>query len=378
MRMKTPILFLFVLGVAVTVPSGFAQLPQPIVSPEIMPDHSVVFRLQEPRADQVVLQCDSLGMVPMQKDAQGVWTFTNKPMDPDIYAYSFSVDGLRIADPNNRLLKYNLQHNESLLHIPGSNSLPWEVNNVPHGELHRHFYQSVIAGDFRDFVVYTPPGYNPSAWKKYPALYLLHGYSDDATAWSTVGCANIILDNLIARGQAKPMVVVMPLGYGDMNVVSHDRGALSSRGLMQGSMDKFTATLLKEVIPQVEKAYRVSGDRQNRAIAGVSMGGTEALLAGLNNLDKFTWVGLFSEGELTPNFSAEFPGAGTNANVRLRLLWVSCGDRDSLLTANRDFYNWLCSRGVTARWLEVPGDHSYRLWRRNLADFVPLLFQEKK
>ena len=338
----------------------------------------MTFRLRAQEAKQVQLQCEGIGVTNLQKDEQGVWSFTSEPLEPDIYAYSFSVDGLRIIDPNNSLLKYNLQLNESLLHVPGTNALSWEVQDVPHGVLHQHFYHSRIAGDDRDFLVYTPPGYNPSGWKKYPALYLLHGYSDDATAWATAGCANIILDNLIARGQAKPMVVVMPLGYGDMNVVNRGRGALSARGLLQNSMDKFSEALLKEVIPQVEKSYRVSSDRGQRAIAGLSMGGTEALLTGLNHPDRFAWIGSFSAGGLSANYAQEFPRADTNLNTQLRLLWVSCGDRDNLRTSDRGFYDWVTKRGVEAEWVEIPGEHSFRVWRRNLADFAPLLFQEKK
>jgi enterochelin esterase family protein len=299
-------------------------------------------------------------------------------LQPDIYVYSFIVDGLRITDPNNFSLKYNLITDESLLHVPGDASLLWEVSDVPHGDLHRHYYHSAVSGDYRDYIVYTPPGYNPSAWKKYPVLYLLHGYSDDTTTWSAVGCANVILDNLIARHLAKPMIVVMPLGYGDMNVVKGGWGGLRVRGLLEGSMSKFQEGLLKEIVPQVEKDYRASGDRNNRAIAGVSMGATESLLTGLNRPDQFAWIGSFSAGGLETNYPAEFPAAGTNLNSQLRLFWLSCGDRDSLFPLNRGFNDWLASRGVSAKWVDVSGEHSFRLWRRNLADFTPLLFLKTK
>ena len=365
------------LGVWGAAVPGWTQPSPPVISPEISSDRTVTFRLLAPAAQRVQLQCEGVGMTNLVKDDRGVWSFTSPPLEPDIYAYSFNVDGLRITDPNNVALEHNLQNNESLLHVPGTNALPWEVGDVPHGQLHQHFYQSAVAGDYRDFIVYTPPGYNPAGLKWYPVLYLLHGYSQDASAWSTIGCANIILDNLIARGQAKPMIVVMPLGYGDMNVVSRGLGALSARGLLQGSMEKFQQSLLREVMPQVEKAYKASSDRENIAIAGLSMGATEALLAGLNHPDKFAWIGCFSAGGLDPNFAQEFPKAGPRLNPDLHLLWVSCGDRDNLLTSNHSFYDWIISRGITAKWVEIPGEHSFRVWRRNLADFAPLLFRDQ-
>jgi enterochelin esterase family protein len=135
---------------------------------------------------------------------------------------------------------------------------------------------------------------------------------------------------------------------------------------------------LQEVIPQVQKAYKASGDRENRAIAGLSMGGAETLLTGLNHPDKFAWIGCFSAGGLGQNFAQEFPNAGPKMNLQLHLLWVSCGDRDNLLTSDRAFYDWITSRGVNAKWVELPGEHSFRVWRRNLADFAPLLFRDQK
>src|SRR5208337_3575425 len=156
-------------------------------------------------------------------------------------------------------------------------SLPWEINLVPHGVIHHHFYRSGIVGDDRDFYVYTPPAYNPEAKKLYPALYLLHGFSDDASAWTAVGRAHVILDNLIAQGKAKPMIVVMPLGYGAPEILSPTFHGFRDSSLVDRNMDRFRQALLTEVIPQVEKIYRVSPDRQSRAIAGLSMGGAESL-----------------------------------------------------------------------------------------------------
>jgi enterochelin esterase-like enzyme len=349
---------------------------QRIVSPEVTPDGRVTFRLQAPQAKEVRLHCEGLDDVALQRDDQGLWVYTSQPLEPDIYAYSFLVDGCRVIDPNNPLLKYNLLNTESQVHVPGPLSLPWELNDVPHGEIHHHFYKSAVAGDERDFYVYTPPGYNPKAHKRYPVLYLLHGYSDDASAWSTVGCANIILDNLIARKQAQPMIVVMPLGYGTMEIVHAGWGRLRDSGLWQLNQERFSQTLLNEVLPQVEAAYRVAAGREHRAIAGLSMGGAEALLVGLNHLDRFAWVGAFSAGGVSPNYPESFPKLDAKRNPQARLLWVGCGQQDGLFGANKRFSDWLTAQQVRHTWVATPGHHSFRVWRRYLARFAPLLFQK--
>ena len=189
--------------------------------PNVQPDRRVTFRLKAPYAKNVQLECESLQSVKMEKDDLGIWWFTTDPLDPDYYGYHFVVDGIRTIDSGNPLIKYNLLNTDSEFHVPGPESLPWEVNYVPHGIVHRHFYKSIVANDDRDYYVYTPPGYKATERKRYPVLYLLHGFSDDASAWCSVGRANIILDNLIARGKAKPMIVVMPLGYGSMDILQH-------------------------------------------------------------------------------------------------------------------------------------------------------------
>ncbi len=341
---------------------------------EVLPDGRVTFRLKAPEARQVQLHCESLPGANMVKDSEGIWSFTSPPMEPDYYGYTFDVDGVRALDPNNSLLKYNLLSTSSHLHVPGPATLPWEVNDVPHGVIHRHFYHSAAGGDDRAFFVYTPPGYKPSGRTRYPVLYLLHGYSDDATAWWSVGQANVILDNLIARGEVKPMVVVMPLGYGTVDVVRRGWERLSATNAWKSNMGKFRATLLDEVLPQVESAYHVSTDRKARAIAGLSMGGAESLTIGLNALDRFAWIGAFSSGGLT-NFPAAFPALDATANQRLRLLWIACGKSDRLMERNSEFVHWLEGKGVHCTWTEVPGEHSWRVWRRNLATLTPLLFR---
>lgn len=234
-----------------------------------------------------------------------------------------------------------------------------------------------MVGDEREFYVYTPPGYDPSAGKRYPVLYLLHGFSDEANAWTAVGRAHVILDNLIARGKAKPMLIVMPLGYGAPEIVARNGPPLRDPNLWQRNLDKFRDVLLTEVIPQVENSYRVSRDRNARAIAGLSMGGSESLLVGLNALDQFAWVGAFSSGGLSEQFNTVFPALDTKANGQLHLLWIACGTEDRLIDTSRKLRDWLKSKGIHHTDIETPGAHTWMVWRRNLADFAPLLFQDK-
>ena len=351
------------------------QPPEPLISPEVHSDNRVTFRFRAPNAKEVLLDREGTEPVPMQKDEQGVWSITVDPLEPDFYGYTFEADGVRLIDPSNHLMKPNLLNPQSVVHVPGPASLPWEINDVPHGVIHHHFYRSGIVGDERDFYVYTPPGYSPNAKKLYPALYLLHGFSDDASGWTAVGRAHVILDNLIAQGKAKPMIVVMPLGYGAPEIVSHGVGAFHDPGLRQRNYQRFRDALVNEVIPQVEAAYRVSKDRNSRAIAGLSMGGAESLLTGLNTLDHFAWIGAFSSGGLTEDFEAEFPALDPKANSQLRLLWIACGTDDHLIEINRKFRDWLKSKAIQHSDIETPGAHTWMVWRRNLARFAPLLFQ---
>lgn len=343
--------------------------------PDVSADGRVRFRLRAPDAHSVSVQYEGQKKSQaMEKGDDGVWTFQTPPLEPDFYGYSFFVDGVRALDLSNPLMKYNLLGSESMVHVPGPASLPWELNDVPHGVLHHHFFKSAVCDDNRDFYVYTPPGYDPASRRQYPVFYLLHGYSDDASAWSAVGRQNIILDNLIARGQARPMVVVMPLGYGTTAILRHGWSRASSPGMWDTNITLFRRSLLEEVLPQVEKSYRVSKNRQDRAIAGLSMGGGESLLVGLNDLDQFAWVGAFSSGGLA-NFDKYFPTASTTDNDRLKLLWLSCGKSDGLFGVNSEFVQWLGRKGVRCSWNEVPGVHSWMVWRRNLAAFASKIFQ---
>ena len=349
--------------------------PAPVVSPEVHADNSVTFRLRAPNAVEVKLGLEGADLVPMQKDDQGMWSVTTLPLAPDYYGYEFAVDGVRMLDPSNYLLIPNLLTPANAVHVPGPLSLPWELNDVPHGEIHHHFYKSAVAADDRDYYVYTPPGYEPAAKKTYPVLYLLHGFSDDASGWTAVGLANVILDNLIAQGKAKPMIVVMPLGYGTMELVKRGWSAWDRTELRDRNFRNFREALLTEVMPRVESEYRIAKDRNARAIAGLSMGGSESLLTGLNSLDKFSWIGAFSSGGIPEDFQKDFPALDAGANQQIHLLWIACGTEDHLITVNRSLREWLKTKGVKRTEIETPGMHDWMVWRRNLAEFTGLLFQ---
>jgi len=366
-------------GVLVTAQDKVAQIPPPrtpapLVSPEVHSDGSVTFRFRAPNAVDVKLAREGAEPVPMQKDDQGVWT-TTTTLSPDYYGYSFVADGVRLIDSQNPLLVPNLLTPRSAVHVPGPSSLPWELADVPHGEIHHHFYSSKVAADDRDYYVYTPAGYDPAANKTYPVLYLLHGFSDDASGWTAVGHANVILDNLIAKGKAKSMIVVMPLGYGTMEFVHLGWDASSHTELRDRNRDKFREALLTEVMPQVESEYRITKDRNARAIAGLSMGGSESLLTGLNNLDRFSWVGAFSAGGISEDLQKDFPALDARANQQLHLLWIACGTEDRLITVNRNLREWLKTKGVKATEIETPGMHTWMVWRRNLSEFAAVLFR---
>jgi len=362
------------LSLLVAALSGWTQAPQvppPIVSPDVLPGNRVVFRFRAPNAKAVLLAREGAGRVPMEKDTQGVWSITTGPLEPDYYAYSFIVDGVALIDPMNPVTRPNLLNTQSVVHVPGAAPLSWETNHVPHGAVHHHFYRSQAVGDERDFFVYTPPAYDARATKLYPVLYLQHGYSGDAQGWLN-GPANVILDNLIAEGKAKPMLLVMSLGYGVPEFVQRGSPDLS---LLKRNYDGFRDALLTEVIPDVEKSYRVAKDRNSRALAGLSMGGAESLYVGLNAVTMFAWIGSFSAGGMLEDYNATYPALDSKVNDRLRLLWIACGTDDPLIDANRKFREWLTSRGVKFTAIETPGMHTWMVWRRNLAAFAPLLFR---
>jgi enterochelin esterase-like enzyme len=354
------------------------RVGQAVRSPVVQADGRVIFRFRAPGATKVSLARDGLKLVAMTKDAQGVWSITTDPLAPDLYLYQFVVDGVVMADPANPLSKPVVTGGaESIVHVPNVAAESWEPHDVPHGVLHRHCNPSKIIGEDREFWVYTPPGYDPSAGKTYPVLYLLHGVMDDASAWTTAGRAHVILDNLIAAGKAKPMLVVMPFGYGLTNVPDRMAEQFGPPRTQRKIMDVFSRYLIEELIPNVEREYRVAKDRDARAIAGLSMGGAQALFIGLNHPDRFSWIGSFSGALIMYDkpFEKWFPSLTAKTNPPVQLLWVACGTQDFLLGTNRKFQDWLKSNKIAFTAVETSGSHAWTVWRRNLIEFAPLLFR---
>ncbi len=368
-------------------------------SPEVLADGRIVFRLRAPNASEVLLRGIAPRPIPMSKNEDGVWTVTTEPLKPDLYEYSFLVDGLAVLDPlNPRVRPAYRRLSQSAVLVPGD--VPWSpVPGALRGAVARHEFRSVIAGDDGEFFVYTPPNYDPKRRKPYPVLYLLHGLYDDARAWTEVGAAHTILDTLIHRGEAEPMILVNPLGYGNAEGPAGHRH--------QDMLPNFVRILMEEVMPRVERHYNVSRRREDTAVAGLSMGGAEAVYAGLNHLERFAWIGSFSgafnlwpltrpplpeepAGQMPPSpeefrrrlvlvedqLPRTFPGLDARANSRIRHLWVSCGTADVLIGVNRQFRKYLDGLGVKVNYLEIPdAGHVWPLWRRNFADFAPLLFK---
>jgi len=363
-------------------PAAHAQQSEPplLRSPEVHADGRVTVRLRAPNAQSVLFARDGAPPAPMQRDSAGVWSRTTEPLPPDVYPYTFRVDGVAQPDPSNPATKpvFLSSIGQTLIHVPGPSSLSWEVNVVPRGAVTQHFYRSAAVGDERDFYVYTPPDYDPRRRRPYPVLYLLHGFTDDASAWVRAGRANVILDNLIARGRTQPMLVVMPLGYGAPEIMGD---ALRERRidstLWRRNTTSFIPALLQEVIPRVERGYHVGTTREMRAVAGLSMGGGQALIAGLHHLDRFEYVGAFSSAVtiLDRDFARAFPTADARVNPRLKLLWIAIGKEDFLYADNVRFRDWLRERNVTFEWVETDGGHTWMVWRRYLTDFVPRLFR---
>ncbi len=323
-----------------------------------------------------MLDLEGADPLPMKLGPDGSWSLTTPALPPQIYGYSFKVDSVNLLDPASVSVKTNLLSLGNMIEAPGPSPMDWDVQDVPHGVLHHHTYRSQTLGRQSDFYVYTPPDYD--AKTHYPVLYLLHGYSDDASGWTAVGRAHTILDNLIAQGKARPMIVVMPLGYGTMEVITRHWSAWEDRPLIDRNFALFTQVLLNEVKPQAEKLYSISTDRKDHAIAGLSMGGGESLLTGLNHLDDFAYIGAFSSAVQRMNYDQSFPGLAAQVHKdkdQLKLLWVACGTSDELITANRSFVGWLKQQQVPVTAIETPGRHTWMVWRDNLIHFTPLLFR---
>jgi len=350
-----------------------AQSPAKFRSTEVHPDRSVTFRFADPSAAKVELLLeDRATRLVMKKSGDGVWSATTGPLAPEIYGYRFSVDGkATVRDPQNPAKRYG----NSLLAIPGDPPLPWERTQAPRGTLTRHtYFTKTVVGlpeDQSEFVVYTPSGYDPKA-RPYPVLYLLHVWGDEPASWVEFGQADVILDNLIAQGKARPMVVVMPLGYGEMSF-SKDYSLWNDQGAVARNLDLFGKALLTEVMPQVEQGYNVRRDSAGRAILGASMGGLESIAIGLMHPETFAWVGGESSALQHQDFAVLLAGFNPKAPGR-RLVWMVCGKDDDLAGDNRRLGAWLKAKGQPVEFEEPEGTHSYIVWREGLIRFAQMIF----
>jgi enterochelin esterase family protein len=286
-----------------------------------------------------------------------------------VWEYSLVVDGVSMIDPGNVAIKPMRNPRTSILHIPANPPALWDYQDVPHGTLHQHVYSSKAFGSAREIVVYTPPNYNDKADAVFPLLVLQHGSGDNHQTWTTHGNAHLILDNLIAQQKAVPMVVVMLNGHAPHAVRSDDPAERWAK-----SLEGFRKELIEDAIPLVEKNYRVSRETTQRGIAGLSMGGGQALGVGLI-VDSFGWIGAFSAAAPpSPMIDAALSDAAAT-NARLKLLWIAIGKDDFLLERNKTFTTHLTDKGITYEYLLTEGGHSWPVWRTYLGDFLPRLFR---
>jgi len=379
-------------------PVGPSRDPGP-VSPEILPDGRVTLRLMAPSAIEVQVSGDWEGgaRVPMARDDKGVWSATVGPLAPELWGYTFSVDGVRTLDPRNPNTKRDGVRLDSILLISGPASLLYEMKDVPHGRVSQVWYPSPTLKLTRRMYVYTPPGYENSR-QRFPVLYLLHGAGGDEDAWVTLGRTNMILDNLIAQGKAKPMLVVMPNGNANQNVGQGtayqrpparvqapvpspvpDRAATPTPAPGWGTgplfQMAFPDSLVKDILPYIEKNYRVRADKDGRALAGLSMGGWQTVAATNANPGSFGYIGVFSagirnvNGEMDQEFSKLKAGG-------VKLYYVGCGVKDQLAYAgSQAIIEVLKKNNFIYQYNETPGGHTWANWRIYLADFAPRLFR---
>ena len=346
--------------------SAFAQQPAParrpeqrLVSPEVE-SGKVTFRLSAPKAQQVNVRINGRkDPIAMQRDDKGVWTATVEGLAPEIYDYQFDVDGFASLDPANAWVKSGLRPNYSEVEVPGHPAEFWEAVNVPHGDVTIHTFWSKSLNALRSFRVYTPPGYDQQSDTRFPVLYLLHGSGDADDGWTVVGRANLIADNLLAAGKAKPMLIVMPNG-------TYPREA--------GHENDFETDLLQQIAPEVEKHYRVATGAVNRALAGLSMGGFQTLNVGVKHMDQFAWLGVFSAGA-RDNYGETHGAFLDKANDQLSLFWIGIGEDDFILPNEKTLETLLNDHHVKFTSHISKGGHTWTNWRHYLHDILPLLFQ---
>lgn len=355
-----------------------------VISPQVNAGNTVTFRYLAPRAQVVKLSGQFLSApVEMKKDSIGIWSATVGPVAPDIYPYSFQVDGVTVMDPANVSFFPNERFKASLVDVPGDQSLIHSMRDVPHGTISYEYYSSV-EGSTGSLVIYTPPGYEKDLSKKYPVFYLISGTTDTEETFFKVGRTNLILDNLIAEKKAMPMIIVMPYGN-PMARIHEQQGKPKPADPMAregadaiNSAKLFETDLITKVIPHVEKNYRVNANRDNRAIGGFSRGGGQTLRTAFGNMDKFAWICCYSAYLSPSEMENNFRFVGQDAertNKQLKLLWVSVGDQDFLYKQTVEFLDYLKSKNVNHKSLITPGGHTWMNVKSYVAQTAPLLFQ---
>ena len=350
---------------------------------QLMPGHDidanrrVTFRVNAPDATDVRIinksDPDAMGAAEysLQKGGDGVWTVTTNPVRPGFHYYDLSIDGFAVSDPASQMY-FGWGKWSSALEVPDPAITFYQPRDVPRGEIRYHAYHSSITGVMRKCIVYTPPGYDGSR-ERYPVLYLQHGAGESELGWSMQGRVNVILDNLIADGAAKPMIVVMDNGYAA-------RAGSDNPARPNGNDNAFAELVLSELIPMIDADYRTLSDREHRAIAGLSMGAGQAMTIGLGNLDRFAWIGAFSGGgarqfDPATSWGGVFSDVAS-ANARIRLLWIGCGELDGSFQSLKQFHEALDTRGIRNVWYKGPGSHEWQVWRHHLREFAARLFQE--
>lgn len=353
-----------------------AMFPPGVKSPECNPDGTVTFRFQAPQAAKVELNCQMFeGNRAMDKDDKGVWSITVTPPVPDIYPYCFIVDGIQVTDPNNVNIFPNEGFKNSLADVRGPAPDFQDMQDVPHGKISYRFYHSDNVGFDRPMCVYTPAGYDPKGKEKYPVLYLIHGMTDTYETWFKVGRVNLILDNLIAKGLAEKMIVVMPY--------ANPYPEMIRRGIVQGmdfmGTDVFTKEVIDVIMPFIESNYKVRTDADSRAIAGFSLGGRQTLACGLGNPDKFHYVCAFAPAIFGDEMSANFENGtyATPAEIssKLKLVWLGCGTSDFLYQASVALDKSLTEKGIEHKTMFPGGGHTWMNCRDYITETAQLLFK---
>ncbi len=356
------------------------EAPPRVVSPEIHPDRKVTFRINAPKATEVTVRGDWMTgpAEKLAKDEKGTWSVTVGPLPPDFYSYAFTVDGVRTLDPQNPTIKQGITSLDNMFFLPGPEADFQDNKPVPHGDIRTVWYPSSTLKEQRRMHVYTPPGYDASS-DKYPVFYLLHGGGDEDSGWSTVGRAGFILDNLLAAGQARPMIVVMPNGSLPRPAVAP--GAQLDPKELAAMQDRFTNELLKDVVPTIEKHFRVKTGAENRALAGLSMGGGQTTRVLTSHPEQFGYVGIWSAGLFGGDPAAfeqqnkAFLENAAGVNKSVKRLEIAVGDKDFALARAKALAGVFEKHGIKHQLKLTGGGHTWINWRHYLNEFAPQLFR---